>query len=68
MGHHVCKPLELTGASPVRIDGAASPAIAKAHATGRNVRWFSITETRGHGGDGKLAHGQLSPKPGCTPA
>jgi len=38
------------------------------HATVRHVRRFSITETRGHAGDGKLAPGQVFPQPGCTPA
>lgn len=68
MGHHVCKPLELTGASPVRIEGALCPAIAKAHETGRNVRRFSLAGTRRPGGDGKPAPGPLSPQPGGTPA
>jgi len=68
MGLHVRKPPELAGASPVGIDGALSPAIAMGHATVRHVRWFSLTETRGKGGDGKLAPGEVLPQPGGTPA
>jgi len=66
MNHHVYKLLELSGSSSVSIEDAVSTAIAKAHVTVRNIQWFSITETRGHVVDGKVAHWQVSLKIGFT--
>jgi len=66
MGDHVYKLLELTGSSSVSIEEAASNAIAKAHETVRNIQWFTITETRGHVVEGKVAHWQVSLKIGFT--
>ena len=66
MGNHVYKLLELTGSSSVSIEEAVGTAIAKAHETMRNIQWFTITETRGHVVDGKVAHWQVSLKIGFT--
>ncbi len=66
MANHVYKLLELTGSSSVSIEEAVSNAIAKAHETVRNIQWFSITETRGHVVEGKVAHWQVSLKIGFT--
>jgi flavin-binding protein dodecin len=66
MTHHVYKTLELTGSSDTSIEDAVSTAIAKAHETIRNIHWFTITETRGHVVDGKVAHWQVSLKLGFT--
>ena len=66
MGNHVYKLLELTGSSSVSIDEAVSNAIAKAHETVRNIQWYTITETRGHVVEGKVAHWQVSLKIGFT--
>jgi len=66
MSNHVYKQIELTGSSPVSIEDAVSTAIAKAHETVRNIQWFSITETRGHVVDGKVAHWQVCVKLGFT--
>ena len=44
----------------------SAPAIAKAHQTVRNLQWFTITETRGHVVEGKVAHWQVSLKIGFT--
>ena len=66
MNNHVYKQLELTGSSTVSIEEAVSTAIAKAHETVRNIQWFTITETRGHVVDGKVAHWQVSLKIGFT--
>jgi flavin-binding protein dodecin len=66
MSEHVYKLLELTGSSTVSIEDAVQKAIAKAHETVRNIQWFSITETRGHVKDGKVAHWQVSLKMGFT--
>ena len=66
MTNHVYKLLELTGSSPISIEDAAQPAIAKAHQTLRNIHWFTVTEPRGHVVDGKVAHWQVSLKVGFT--
>jgi len=66
MSNHVYKTLELTGSSPTSIEHAVETAIAKASETIRNIHWFSITETRGHVEDGKVAHWQVSLKIGFT--
>ncbi len=66
MSDHVYKQIELTGSSTVSIEDAVSKAIAKAHETIRNIHWFTVTETRGHVVDGKVAHWQVSIKIGFT--
>jgi flavin-binding protein dodecin len=66
MSNHVYKSLELTGSSTVSIEDAVSAAIAKASETLRNIQWFSVTETRGHVKDGKVAHWQVTLKIGFT--
>ena len=66
MNNHVYKLLELTGSSSTGIEDAVSSAIAKANETVRNIQWFTVTETRGHVVDGKIAHWQVSLKVGFT--
>lgn len=66
MSNHVYKQLELTGSSSEGIEDAVNHAITKAHETVRNIQWFSVTETRGHVVDGKVAHWQVSIKVGFT--
>ena len=66
MSNHVYKTIELVGSSPVSSDEAVRNAIARAGATMRNLRWFEVTETRGHIEDGKIAHWQVTMKVGFT--
>ena len=66
MSNHVYKLLELAGSSTTGIEDAVQSAIAKAHQSVRNIHWFTITETRGHVTDGKVAHWQVSLKVGFT--
>lgn len=66
MNNHVYKLLELTGSSTTSIEDAVTSAIAKAHETVRGIQWFTVTETRGHVVDGKVAHWQVSLKVGFT--
>jgi flavin-binding protein dodecin len=66
MSNHVYKTLELTGSSSSSIEDAVTTAIAKASETVRNIHWFSVTETRGHVVDGKVAHWQVTIKAGFT--
>ena len=64
--NHVYKSIELTGSSPTSIEDAVSTAIAKASDSLRNIQWFTVTETRGHVKDGKVAHWQVTLKIGFT--
>ncbi|TMH07247.1 MAG: dodecin domain-containing protein [Betaproteobacteria bacterium] len=66
MSNHVYKLLELTGSSTTSIEDAVQNAIEKASETVRNIHWFTITETRGHVDNGKIAHWQVSLKLGFT--
>jgi dodecin len=66
MSEHVYKQIELTGSSPVSSDDAVRNAIAKASKTIRGMRWFEVTDTRGHIDDNALAHWQVTIKVGFT--
>jgi len=63
---HIYKKLELVGTSPDSIEKAVENALARASSTIRNLRWFEITETRGHAENGKIAHWQVTIKAGFT--
>jgi dodecin len=66
VSNHVYKTIELVGSSPAGTDEAVRNAIARASATMRNLRWFEITQTRGHIEDGTIAHWQVTVKVGFT--
>jgi hypothetical protein len=66
MSEHVYKQIELTGSSPVSSDDAVRNAIAKASKTIRGMRWFEVTDTRGHVENNAVAHWQVTIKVGFT--
>ena len=66
MSGHVYKSLELTGSSPKGIEDAVSGAIAKAGKSVREMKWFEVTDIRGHIEGGKVAHWQVTMKIGFT--
>ena len=66
MTDHVYKTIELGGASPKGYDDAVHTAIERAAATVRNLRWFEVTETRGHIENNRVAHWQVTLKVGFT--
>ena len=66
MSDHIYKTIELVGSSTEGIEDAVERALAKASNTVRNMRWFQVTETRGHIEDGKVAHWQICLKVGFT--
>jgi dodecin len=66
MSQHIYKTIELVGSSTVGVEDAVRTAIAKAAETVRNLRWFEVTETRGHIEGGKVAHWQVTLKIGFT--
>ncbi len=63
---HIYKKIELVGTSPDGIEKAVENALARASATIRNLRWFEVTETRGHIENGRIAHWQVTIKAGFT--
>lgn len=66
MTNHVYKQIELTGSSASSIEEAVQVALAKAAETVRNMRWFEVTDIRGHIADQKLGHWQVTVKVGFT--
>jgi flavin-binding protein dodecin len=66
MSDHVYKLIELTGSSQTGIEDAVNNAVARAAKTVRNMRWFEVTETRGHLENGKVQHWQVTIKVGFT--
>jgi dodecin len=66
MESHVYKILELVGSSNKSIEDAIETALARANATIRDMRWFEVTQTRGHIQDGKVHHYQVTLKVGFT--
>ena len=66
MADHVYKTVELTGSSAAGIEDAIRNAIARAAVTVRNMRWFEVTDTRGHIEENVIAHWQVTLKVGFT--
>ncbi|MCK7592268.1 dodecin [Pseudomarimonas salicorniae] len=66
MSDHVYKHIELTGSSTESIEAAVRNALAKASRTVRDMRWFEVTDTRGHIENGQVAHWQVTIKVGFT--
>jgi flavin-binding protein dodecin len=62
MAEHVYKSVELIGSSTVGSDDAIKNAIARASMTLHSLRWFEVTQVRGHLEDGKVAHWQVTVK------
>jgi len=66
MSNHVYKTIELSGSSTTGIEDAVQKAIARSAETVHNMRWFEVTDIRGHLVDGKVDHWQVSLKLGFT--
>lgn len=66
MPDHIYKTVELTGSSSVGTDDAVQKAIARASKTLQHLRWFEVTNVRGHIEDGEVAHWQVTLKVGFT--
>ena len=64
MSDHVAKVVEVVGTSDESIEKAIETAIARTAKTVRNMRWFQVTETRGHIADGKVERYQVMLKIG----
>jgi flavin-binding protein dodecin len=66
MEDHVYRVIEITGSSATSIEDAIQTAVARASRTLRNLRWFEVTQTRGHLEGGKIQHYQVTLKIGFT--
>lgn len=66
MQDHVYKIVELVGSSDQSVEDAIQTAIARAAQTIRNLRWFEVTQTRGHIENGAVSHYQVVLKAGFT--
>ncbi|WFF42258.1 dodecin domain-containing protein [Salinicola endophyticus] len=66
MSEHVYKQVEITGSSPDGIEAAVQNAIAKASESLHGMRWFEVTETRGHIENERIAHWQVTVKVGIS--
>jgi dodecin len=66
MEDHIYKIIELAGSSETSIEDAVQSAIARASRTLKHLRWFEVTQTRGHIEDGKIRHYQVVLKVGFT--
>jgi hypothetical protein len=58
--------IELTGTSNVSVENAVERAVARAHKTIDNLRWFQVVETRGDIVKGRVDHWQVTIKVGFT--
>lgn len=66
MSDHVYKSVELTGSSPESMEEAVRNAVTRAAKTLHNLRWFQVTDTRGHLENGDISHWQVTVKVGFT--
>ena len=66
MSDHVYKLIEVVGTSAEGIEQAVNNAIERAGKTVQNMRWFTVTETRGDIDKNKAAHWQVTVKIGFT--
>jgi flavin-binding protein dodecin len=64
MPEHVYKVTELVGSSEKSIEDAINNAITRAAETLRHLRWFEVTQTRGHIEAGTVRHYQVTLKVG----
>jgi flavin-binding protein dodecin len=66
MDDHVYKVIELVGSSKTSIEDAVKTAVERASRTLRNLRWFEVTQTRGHIENGTVDHYQVTLRVGFT--
>ena len=66
MSDHIYKKIELVGSSTEGIEQAVNNAVGKASKTVHNMRWFEVSEIRGHLENEKVCHWQVTVKIGFT--
>ncbi len=60
MENHVYKTIQITGTSNSSADEAVRTAVDRAGKTIHNLRWFRVTDTRGHIDNQQIAHWQVT--------
>lgn len=63
---HVYKILELVGSSEKSIEDAIQNAVSRASKTVRSMKWFEVSQTRGHIENGSVRHYQVTLRVGFT--
>ena len=66
MSDNIYKKIEIVGSSTKSIEDAIENAVSRAGQSVQNLRWFEVTETRGHIEAGKVKHYQVTLKIGFT--
>jgi flavin-binding protein dodecin len=66
MTDHVYKIIELVGSSQTSLEHAIETAVTKASESVRHLRWFEVTQMRGHIEEGKLSYYQVTLKAGFS--
>jgi len=66
MQDHIYKHIEVTGTSANGMEEAINHAVERAAQSVHNMRWFQVTETRGHSEGGKVTQWQVTIKIGFT--
>lgn len=66
MSDNIYKKIEIVGSSTKSIEDAIENAVNRAGQSVKSLRWFEVTETRGHIEDGKVKHYQVTLKIGFT--
>ena len=66
MENHVYKTLEITGSSHNSIEEAVQTAVSYTGESMHGMRWFEVSDIRGHIADGKIDHWQVTVKLGLT--
>jgi hypothetical protein len=66
MSEHVYKTIEVYGSSKTGLQQAIEQAVAKAGESVRGMRWFQMTEVRGHIEEGRVQYWQVGVKIGFT--
>ncbi len=66
MQDHIYKIVELAGSSDSGYEDAIQNAITRASQSIRHLRWFEVTEMRGHVENGRIKHFQIVIRVGFT--
>jgi hypothetical protein len=66
MSDNIYRIIEVAGSSPDGIDAAIGNAVSRAGETVELLRWFEVTDIRGHIENGRVAHFQVTAKIGFT--
>lgn len=66
MTEHIYKIVEIAGSSETSVQAAIEGAVERASKTIRNLRWFEVSQIRGHIAADRIEHYQVTLKVGFT--